>query len=279
MQRRTALTLIEVLVVLAASAALAAALAMSHREAFSNKTRHECASNLRGIGQAQYIYAQDDPQTFTAYGGVRKENDGAMRLFDPKSRKDVPDINGLPSPTVDLWMLIRVNNTTPRQFVCPATKDVEDKVTDATKYWDFGKRENLSYAYLYQHDPDLENVSTSSHPLIPIMADGNPYLRGKIDAKPLDDRNSDARGNSTNHGRNKRPGQNVLYQDSHVNFETSPSVGLSGRFSPELKKSNGRDNIYTMNAAGADALVDPGDASPTPKLCNPASSSDAVLVP
>ncbi len=65
-----------------------------------------------------------------------------------------------------------------------------------------------------------------------------------------------------------------------MNFETTPSVGLSGRVAKELiKKSNGRDNIYTMNETGKDALVDPGVASPTPTYCNPASSSDAVLVP
>ncbi len=217
MQKRTALTVIELLVVLATCAAIATALAITHEQAFGNSMRTKCAKNLRSLGQAQYIYAQDDPQTFVAYGGPRMQNDGAMRIFDKKSRREKPDIDGVPSPTVDLWMLLRspdnreFNILSPATFICPATKDTPDPAKDVSNYYDFAASSHLSYAYQYQHDPDFATLGPSSHPLHPLMADGNPYIRGKIKTDVIEDRKSDTRGNSTNHGHKKRPGRTSCF--------------------------------------------------------------------
>ena len=244
--------------------------------------RERCAAQLRGLGQAMYIYAQDDPQTFPAIGVVRRENDGAMVIFDPKNRTSRPSTAGIPSPTVDIWVLLRQNNTTRKQLICPATKDVPDPAEDPTAYYDFASPKNLSYAYQYQHDPNRRVLGTSSEPTFPLMADANPYIKGEIKEEILKDRLSEFKGNSTNHSTKIRAGQNVLFQDGHVVFEKSPDVGLSGKASPDLEKakaSRKRDDCYTVYAEEKDAVVDPGAAAPTATKCNLGGKSDACLVP
>lgn len=233
--------------------------------------RTVCAANLRGLGQAMYIYAQDDPGAFPAVGAVRSANDGRMRIF--QDRTTPPSTADTPSPTVDMWVLVRVNNTTPKYFVCPSTTDVPDPARSSSAYYDFLGPSNLSYAYQYQYDPDRPALGTSSIPTFPLMADANPYVKGGGTASILVDRQSPARGNSWNHS--NREGQNVLFQDAHVSFEKGPDAGLRGLSS--LSFSRNRDNIYTWFKKGDD--VDPGTGAPTATLANPGGRSDAVLVP
>lgn len=236
----------------------------------------KCGANLRGLGQALYIYAQDDDY-FPNVAGVRKENDGAMILFSKDTRDKAPATDAVPSPTVDLFTLLRANNSTVRQFVCPLTKDKPDPAKDTTEYFDFLGADNLSYAYQYQYDPDRPRLSTGSDPVLPLMADANPYLKGAIKEEVLKDRLSPASGNSFNHG-SKRPSQNVLFLDAHVQLLKSPDAGKQGPVDKELlPKSNGRDNIFTVHEDGKQ--MDPGAAAPTATKCNLGSKSDSCLVP
>ncbi len=204
-----------------------------------------------------------------------------MEIFDPKTRSNRPSTTGVPSPTVDLWALVRANNTTPRQFICPETNDKPDPVAgrDSAAYFDFLGPEHLSYAYQFQHDRDRQALGTGSHPIYPLMADANPYIKGQVKTGALEDRASRHRGNSTNHGKH-RPGQNILFQDAHVTFEKGPDAGMAGKFdSVNLKRSRGRDNCYTVFVRGTDkTFVDPGIA-PTRTHCNLGGKSDACLVP
>ncbi|MCB9854021.1 MAG: hypothetical protein H6819_13045 [Phycisphaerales bacterium] len=234
-----------------------------------------CAANLRGIGQAMYIYVQDDPQVFPAISGPSM--DGQMRVFDPMDRIGPPDVNGIPSPTVDLWTVVRANNTTPKQFICPWTTDVQDPAMWTQDFYDFASPQNLSYAYQFQHDPDRRIIGTSSEPSFPFMADSNPYIKGGVNADILDDRLSDSHGNSTNH-RLRRRGQNVLSQDGHVKLVTTPAVGLYGDVAPELG-IHGYDNIYTVWDTASPIYIDPGTDAPTATWCNLGGRSDACLVP
>ncbi len=273
MKKRKGFTLIELLVVIAIIALLISILLPSLSRARELSKRTVCAANLRGIGQAMYIYAQDDPQVFPAVAG-EPTSPGQMELFNPQNRSMEPSTTGIPSPTVDMWTVIRSNNSTPKQFNCPSTTDVPDPAQDTTVYYDFLGPGNLSYAYMYQHDPNRQIIGPASEPTFPFMADSNPYIKGKITTPIQNDRLSAARGNSTNH--TNREGENVLYVDSHVLFEKGPDVGLSGKTSiPQVSK--GRDNIYTWTTLTS--FVDPGVAAPTAQLCNPGSRSDACLVP
>ncbi len=295
MKRSRGFTLIELLVVIAIIALLISILLPSLSRARELSKRTVCASNLRGIGQAMYIYAQDDPQVFPAHGQIRTQNDGQMRIFGETSmnaalqncngpssgnvdRFPEPSTTGVPSPTVDMWMVVRANNTTPKQFICPSTTDVPDPAQDTTAYYDFLCPANLSYAYQYQHDPDRRLVGTSSEPNFPFMADANPYLKGGLSgtlANPLTDRIQAGRGNSLNH--TNREGENVLYQDGHVSFEKAPDVGLSGKASG-IPSARGRDNIYTTHNETSPPHVDPGNQMTNP-IADLGTRSDACLVP
>ncbi|HKQ47828.1 MAG TPA: prepilin-type N-terminal cleavage/methylation domain-containing protein [Phycisphaerae bacterium] len=273
-----AFTLIELLVVIAIIALLISILLPSLSRARELSKRTVCSANLRGIGQAMYIYAQDDPGLFPVIADVWTGSpQGAMILFRPQDRTTEPSTTGIPSPTVDLWSLVRQNNTTPKQFICPSTTDSPDPAQDSLAYYDFETMKHLSYAYQYQHDPNRPQIGTSSEPTFPVMADGNPYIKGNVGTIILkNDRTSAFRGNSNNH--TNREGENILFQDSHVSFEKGPDVGLSGYFEQGVP-SRGRDNCYSTHLSTSNAKVDPGNAAPTASQCDLGTRSDACLVP
>ena len=282
MKQTKALTVVELLVAVTNLALLAAIAVPSLVQSQDEKKLTVCIKNLRALGQANYIYAQDEPGLFPVIGGIRKENDGKMVIFDPKNRTDKPSASTLPSPTVDLWALLRNedNVSGPKQFICPLTKDVPDPAQDPSAYYDFLSADNLSYAYQYQHDPDRRSIGTSSEPTFPLMADANPYIKGRVKTDFAKDRASKFSGNSRNHGKT-RPGQNVLFEDGHVTTEKSPDCGLSGKPDPDLNGARGRDNIYTVYTYSKEGknYVDPGSAAPTATECNLGGKSDACLVP
>lgn len=271
MKKRKGFTLIELLVVVAIIALLISILLPSLSRARELSKRTVCSSNLRGIGQSMYIYAQDGDK-FPASSGRHATSAATYWFF----RTIVPPTTGIPSPTADLWMLVRANNSTPKQFNCPSTADVPDPAQDTLAYFDFSSGVNLSYAYQYQHDKDRNILGTSDDPTFPIAADANPYIKGAVTSTPVQDRQSQWRGNSTNH--TNREGQNILFIDGHVDFLKAPDAGPSGnsgvaaQFGPRF-----RDNIYTVHATNAN--VDAGVIGGLPNQVDLGDPSDACLVP
>lgn len=295
--KRKAFTLIELLVVIAIIALLISILLPSLSRARELSKRTVCSANMRGIGQAMYIYAQDDPQVFpaiapaTANGTMRlfggtfnsgtENNNHQHRVNSGAPANPIVEQSGQASPTVDMWAVVRANNTTPKQFICPSTTDTPDPAQDTTAYFDFISERRLSYAYQFQHDENRRIIGTSSEPNFPIMADANPFLKGKVNMEQgfniTTDRQGQFRGNSNNH--TNREGQNVMFQDGHVDFEKGPDNGLSGR-TPNLPVYRGRDNIYTTFPTAASAIVDGGGTMiPNANATNLGGRSDACLVP
>jgi prepilin-type N-terminal cleavage/methylation domain-containing protein/prepilin-type processing-associated H-X9-DG protein len=282
-RNRKAFTLIELLVVIAIIALLISILLPSLSRARELSKRTVCAANERGIGQAMYIYAQDDPQVFPTIGPQGNQMilfggfNAAANNNNPYRIGTQAQIYGTPSPTVDLWTVVRANNTTPKQFICPSTTDTPDPAQDTTAYYDFLNKQHLSYAYQFQHDPDRRIIGTSSEPSFPFMADANPYLKGnETNTQITTDRTGPFRGNSKNH--TNREGQNVLFQDGHVTFEKGPDAGLSGRVPNTPPIYRGRDNIYTTHQT---LTVDPGTAAPASggNFVDLGGRSDACMVP
>lgn len=272
----SAFTLIELLVVVAIIALLISILLPSLSRARELSKRTVCASNLRGIGQAMYIYAQDGDK-FPVTSGYRTGT-GNCAIWGAY-RSTQPPTTGVASVSADLWTLVYANNSTPKQFNCPSTADQPDPAQDTLAYFDFRSGVNLSYAYQWQHDPDRPILGTSDDPTFPIAADANPYIKGDVTSAPAADRASQWRGNSVNH--TNREGQNVLYLDNHVNFEKTPDQGLSGNTTvPNQAGPKRRDNIYTSH--NINTAVDPGDLigeAGTTWSVNPGDKSDAVLLP
>ena len=245
MKNTRAVTLIEVLLSMAVLALLVAVVAPGLLLSSEQSKRKVCASHLRRLGQAMAVYAQDGG-VFPAIGPMHPQSRG--RGFYPPDRVTLPtSTTGVPSVTVDLWTLVRLGMATPAQFICPSTTDQPDPALDPSAYYDFLTIDNLSYGYQFQHDgapPSPGLIGTQTAPTFPIMADANPYITGQITRTPTADRRSAERGNSLNHTR--RVGQNVLFQDGQVRFETSPDVGLAGWADGfTVRRSRGRDNCYS----------------------------------
>lgn len=297
LKKLKAFTLIELLVVIAIIALLISILLPALSRARELSKRTVCSSNMRGIGQAFYIYAQDGDifpcqyTPFPANGGMSLFLGGGwVGLPNENQRRSQPDFTAQgqnPYVTVDMWKVIKDLNSTPKQWICPSTTDQGDPSQDTTVYFDFSRKENLSYAYQMQYPPSTVNmrpIGTTTQGLFPIVADANPYLRGSVGQTNVvdfvSDRQSQSKGNSYNH--TGREGENVLFSDSHVEFAKSPDVGYAGNKDPAIPGSRGRDNIYTVHTDSGGtgtSYMDAGSAIPTSVLCMLGSRSDACLVP
>jgi len=270
--KKRAFTLIELLVVVAIIALLISILLPSLSRARELSKRTVCSSNLRGIGQAMYLYAQDGDKFPVTTGYKTGTNHATWGVY---RRTQVPS-TGTPSVSSDLWTMVYANNSTPKQFICPSTGDVPDPAQDTLAYFDFQSGVNLSYAYQFQHDPDRPILGTSDDPTFPIAADANPYLKGGVTSQVAGDRNSQWRGNSVNH--TNREGQNILFIDSHVDFLKAPDAGLAGNST--VNNAAGprkRDNIYTVHTANS--AVDPGTQPTSLTTIDLGDRSDAMLIP
>jgi prepilin-type processing-associated H-X9-DG protein len=236
--------------------------------------RVKCASNLRMIGQAMMLYANEnkgnyprtiynlDDSVVTQYTGVDAK--------DPFG-KDGPKANDTTAP---LFLLIRTQELPASALVCPATDAKGASFPEGKSAMDFANfksEENLSYSYGNNY-PDKNainkgyklNATTGAE--IAIAADMNPGTFGESDVTPAKgpkDPSAPAaemrKANSLNH---RGDGQNVLYGDGHCEFNSNPFCGAK------------RDNIYTV--AGSDD----GSKTTSDKIAgSPAGPYDSVLLP
>ena len=295
LRKLKAFTLIELLVVIAIIALLISILLPALSRARELSKRTVCSSNMRGIGQAFYIYAQDG-DLFPAQFIPSPSYNGEISVFlgggwsgsaTPSIRRTPPDFqntsaNQKPIVTCDMWKVIKDLNSTPKQWICPSTVDQADSAQDTTVYFDFEKKESVSYGYQCQYsvpDINMRPIGSTTQGLFPLVADGNPYLKGGLVASTdLDgDRRGAGKGNSLNH--TGREGENVLFSDSHVDFTKSPDVGFSGEKNLNFPGARGRDNIYSTFDRTGNVPMDPGSFKPTTSQCLLGSRSDACIVP
>lgn len=259
---------IEVLFILL-SLALASGVFVGIVPAYRESERVDwCSGNLRGLASAMYIYAEDG-DTFPMCTNATRA--GEMALFSYRNRRPLPGDS--PSPTADLWIMLRRNHASSKQLVCPAAADTSDPIDDTTTVFDFAAPAKLSYAYAYQYHPHRAPLGTHSNPYIPLLADANPLLKGGVSDPAGIDRASSVRGNSFNH--HARRGQNVAWVDGSVRFQKSPRLEPSTVYSPDYP-SLPADNIYTTHADNEPA--DPGNA-PSWTRIQIGSKSDYCLVP
>ena len=212
--RRKGFTLIELLVVIAIIALLMSILMPALARVREIAARVVCGSNLSGIGKAMNIYANDNEGgRFPRAGGRGSSWDAALADWEGATEIDAfgtpPD--GLATVSSSLWLLVKGNYATSKQFLCKSDPDSESehfRHQNPELVWDFGGEPAgfCSYAYHmpYTNEDGLRALSSSSNPGLAAAADRNPY------EDPDDAHNSHA---------HQDEGQNVLFVDGHVNFE------------------------------------------------------------
>jgi type II secretory pathway pseudopilin PulG len=251
--RRRAFTYIELLALLAIAAILLAIFIPFLENYREISRRGRCADNLRRLRDALDAYAKENqtqyPRTlyepavnrfgYSAFTGADSPNPFTLAV-------------GPSDVSASLWLLVRGQFITDLSvFICPSSSGVPDKLTDflgqpvpATRRSNFRSSINLSYSYASPFSgcgpEDYRFTSDAFSGQFALMADKNPGRAATIpahNAQPLEL----AKGNSLNHA---RAGQNVLYADGSVYFETTPYCGVG--FDAEKKLPG--DNIYTALA-------------------------------
>jgi prepilin-type N-terminal cleavage/methylation domain-containing protein/prepilin-type processing-associated H-X9-DG protein len=256
MRKTKAFTLIELLVVVAIIALLISILLPSLARARELSKRTVCSANLRGVGQACKIYAQENeefwPRVETTTAKVSYVN--AIGL----NRSSVSNASSTSmSTTRCYWMLVRNGDITVKLMKCPSSNEQLDDTENLNTYYDFKGSGYVSYGYQIPYPkPDLCRPSEDQDPRMVLAADRGPWTMTGSANQPetaaesvrVHDQNSakdmkksvftrDDQGalNSPNHGgRGNGDGQNCLFQDGHVEFVQTSFTGIDD------------DNIYTQ---------------------------------
>jgi len=227
------------------------ALARTRQIAF----RMVCGTNLSGLGKAMLIYANDYDDELPRAGG--RGSTWAMKIPDwtAGNRYSAYGLaadgsGGTASISSCFYLLVKYAEVTPKSFICKGDhgttefmlSDVDVGNRELIDLWDFGPepREHCSYSY---HMPfGLYALTTSSEPGMAVAADRNPWMQSPgAEPKNISLFNPDGgrqavkAGNAITH---QDDGQNVLFLDSHVNFEKRPDCGIND------------DNIYTFWGGG-----------------------------
>ncbi|MHC4474547.1 MAG: type II secretion system protein [Planctomycetota bacterium] len=290
------LTLVEFIVVIVILVLAAGVLMPGLRPPRQRAIRLVCGTNLQGIGRGMIAFAKENDGMFARagvpgttwtvngilhmwWGGRSGTEDEAFRIIrDASGNITYP---GEATITSSIYLLIKHRMAKPKHFVCPGDEGAKAFDITKTRGWrflapkpnalakafDFGAGgrgpspyeqlpvpgEVCSYAYHMPYSDPGYGLSLVirdvSHPRSPVCADRNPHLDKNVVAPEI----------HTNSMCHTGRGQNVLYKDGSVKFETSVTVGLGG------------DNIYTY---GGDYGTGGGDPFGTP----PAGSGDGAPV-
>jgi prepilin-type N-terminal cleavage/methylation domain-containing protein len=290
--KKKGFTLVELLVVIAIIALLMGILMPALARVRQLAFRMTCGTNLSGIGKAMLIYANDYEDELPRAGG-RSSTWGKGVVWDAANRYTAYGLStadssgGQATISSSFYLLVKYAEVTPKSFVCKGDAGTSEfKLSDVgagagsnfelIDPWDFGpsadSQKYCSYSY---HIPfGLYALTTSSEPGFAVAADRNPFIISpagaaedvamfKPDLDTYKGTSEQARvGNALAH---QRDGQNVLFLDSHVEFEKRSYCSLED------------DNIYLIS--GDLTKGSPIGNAPIPSATTaPANRKDSVLV-
>ena len=297
--KKRGFTLIELLVVIAIIAMLLAILMPALNKVKKIAQRVVCGTNLKGLGTAQTVYANDYEDMYAKQKATGSYGPITQNWWDPSLNWSAN--TGNVSVSGSLYLLVREADVSPKSFVCPssAQSPYDGKlppaasglasVPDITELWDFGNLavnagsvDSQSYAY---HNPYSRFAADGTRSAsFAVMADRNPWLDEKLTVGNATAENYlDVVGTSAekwqimraNAQPHSREGQNVLFGDGHNSFEKRSDIGVK------------HDNIYTIQGAATAGDqrpirqgITPVDMSYTLDVAanQPFGSSDSYLI-
>jgi prepilin-type N-terminal cleavage/methylation domain-containing protein len=292
MRKTKGFTLVELLVVIAIIALLMGILMPALSRVRQIAFRMTCGTNLSGIGKAMLIYANDYEDELPRAGGPTSIWGGPV-AWDATDRITAFGLGtdgsgGRATITSCFYLLVKYAEVTPKSFICKGDAGVSEFVlADYTNRnaacqelidaWDFGGSPGqlppYHCSYSYHHPFGTYALTTSSEPGMAVAADRNPWIESPAaaaktwgqflpDMAPWNGTTDKARyGNAIAH---QEDGQNVLFLDSHVDFEKRAYCGVE------------EDNIYTFMRTSVGS-VQIGEA---PVACTsvPGTRRDSLLL-
>jgi len=209
--KKKGFTLIELLVVIAIIAMLLAILMPALNKVKKIAQRVVCGTNLKGLGNAMVVYANDFDGRYVCQGGglAHTWSTWTAGLFSDAIATGTQEI----TVGASLYLLVRLADVSPKSFVCPSSDQTDfsgknPNNKDIVDIWDFGRPDGnpasgwdaegpakcVSYAY---HQPYMGNQSSGQagkyraddqrSAAFAMMADRNPYYDPKFSTANVED--------------------------------------------------------------------------------------------